>query len=153
MSCLVWCIYEMHPTLSLKFGCDTRSLCGFESPMAASLNTISTVLLVVRVEMDKGQVRYGLRWSYGGEVGQLMALAPMKFSIHTVAARATIPCESVAMERTTLTKWPHEAAKRWGRAREIDASWDPRISRGGREAGVRGRGWHAGPWCRRNGDP
>jgi hypothetical protein len=29
--------------------------------MAASLNTISTVLLVVRVEMDKGQVRYGLR--------------------------------------------------------------------------------------------
>jgi hypothetical protein len=41
-----------------------------------------------------------------------MALAPMKFSIHTVAARATIPCESVAMERTTLTKWPHEAAKR-----------------------------------------
>jgi hypothetical protein len=61
MSCLIWCIYEMHPTLSLKFGCDTRSLRGFESPMAASLNTISTVLLVVRVEMDKGQVRYGLR--------------------------------------------------------------------------------------------
>jgi hypothetical protein len=51
----------MHPTLSLKFGCDTRSLCGFESSMAASLNTISTVLLVVRVEMDKGQVRYVLR--------------------------------------------------------------------------------------------
>jgi hypothetical protein len=22
MCCLLWCIYEMHPALSLKFGCD-----------------------------------------------------------------------------------------------------------------------------------
>jgi hypothetical protein len=37
--------------------------------MAASLNTISIILLVVRAEMEKGQVGYGLRRSYSGEVG------------------------------------------------------------------------------------
>ena len=69
-----------------------------------------------------------------------MALTSVKFLVHAVVAHVAIPCESVAAKRKALTKWPHTAAKRRGRAREIDASRDPRFSRGGREAGVRGRG-------------
>ena len=74
--------------------------------MAASLNTISTVLLVVRAEMDKGQVGYGLRRSYSSEVGWLVALASAKFLVHVVAARAAIPRESVAAEGNELTRVP-----------------------------------------------
>jgi hypothetical protein len=76
----------------------SRSLRGFESPMVASLNTISMMLLVVRAEMDKGQVGYGLWRSYSGEVGRLVMLAPAKFSAHAVAARG-FGC----METTTRT--------------------------------------------------
>jgi hypothetical protein len=91
------------------------------------------------------QVGYEVQRSYSGEVGRLVVLTPAKFSVHAVAVHAAIPREPVAAERKALMNWPHAAAKRRGRAREIDASWDPQISRGGREAGVRGRSRHTGP--------
>jgi hypothetical protein len=87
-----------------------RPRCRFELQMAASLNKISTVLLVVCAEMDNGQVSYEVRRSYSGEVGRLVALTPAKFPVHAVVARAAIPRESVAAERKALTKWPHAAA-------------------------------------------
>jgi hypothetical protein len=29
MCCLLWRIYEMHPTLSIKSGCDNMATCGY----------------------------------------------------------------------------------------------------------------------------
>jgi hypothetical protein len=42
MCCLLWHIYEMHPTLSLKFGCDTES---HSHPMCASPTLLVISLL------------------------------------------------------------------------------------------------------------
>lgn len=41
--------------------------------------TIFTVLLVVRAEMDKGKVGYGLLRSYSGEVGTGLATSHPRF--------------------------------------------------------------------------
>jgi hypothetical protein len=60
-------------------------------PVTPSLNKISMVLLVVCAEMDNGQVGYEVRRSYSGEVGRLVALTPVKFPVHAVVARATLP--------------------------------------------------------------
>ena len=48
-------------------------------------------------------------------MGWLAALTPAKFLVHAVAARATLPRESVVVERKTLTKWPHAAAAEQGK--------------------------------------